>query len=53
MSTPPDRIAGYLADSRHIGLFMGSDSLKTVWPKVIEGMKTYSRIGEENQAMAV
>ena len=53
VSTPPDRIAGYLADSGHIGLFMGGDSLKTVWPKVIEGMKTYSRIEEENMAIGM
>jgi poly(3-hydroxybutyrate) depolymerase len=40
VSTPPERMERYLVDSGHVGLFMGRDSLKTAWPKVIEKMKT-------------
>lgn len=53
VSTPPDRMGRYLVDSGHIGLFMGSNSLKTVWPKVIERMRTYLCEEEENLLEAI
>jgi len=40
-------MARYLADSGHIGLFMGGNSLKIVWPEVIEKMKMFSYEEEE------
>lgn len=47
VSTPRHLMARYLADSGHIGLFMGSNSLKTVWPEVIKTMKMFSHEEEE------
>ncbi len=52
-STPPDRMEQFLVDSGHIGLFMGKNSLKTAWPKVIAKMKTYSDNCEEELLEAV
>ncbi len=39
VSTKPERARRFLVDSGHIGLFMGTNSLKTAWPEVIEKMK--------------
>lgn len=53
VSTPPERMERFLVDSGHVGLFMGKNSLKTAWPKVIEKMKTYSGNGDKELLEAV
>ncbi len=47
VSTPPERMERHLVDSGHIGLFMGKNSLKTAWPRVIEKIKAHSCQGAE------
>jgi poly(3-hydroxybutyrate) depolymerase len=42
VSTPPRQIARFLADSGHIGIFMGSSALKKIWPEVIGFMQSFS-----------
>jgi poly(3-hydroxybutyrate) depolymerase len=42
VSTPKNRIRKFLADSGHIGLFMGSKALDTIWPEVIDNIRECS-----------
>jgi len=39
LGTPPDKIIKTLTPGGHIGLFMGSNTLRTVWPGIAEWIK--------------
>lgn len=43
VSTPPDNIHRYLADSGHIGLFMGGTALRKIWPEVVQTIHDWSQ----------
>jgi len=42
VGTPPDHIYRFLADSGHIGLFMGSSALRKIWPEVVQTIHRWS-----------
>lgn len=41
VGTPPEHIRKKLTPGGHIGLFMGTNTLKNVWPEIAEWIKNY------------